>query len=99
MPPNKNRAKPRRVRASVLRRTVVGSLVVMLSPFLTVLEHDADAAVRHRSPIIYNSAPARPLDGETSIRLMPVPSDDADQVIASIRNDIRAAVTQTWSHD
>ncbi len=49
---------PRKVRASVIRRTVVGSLVVMLSPFLTVLENDADASIKARKPIILNSAPA-----------------------------------------
>ena len=48
---------PRKVRASVIRRTVVGSLVVMLSPFLTVLDNDADASTKARKPIILNSAP------------------------------------------
>ena len=49
--------KPRKVRASVIRRTIVGSLVVMLSSFLTILDNNADPAVKTRMPITLDSTP------------------------------------------
>ena len=90
-------AGPMRVRPSVVRRTVVGSLVVMLAPFLTVLEHDADAAVLHRTPIIYDSAPVQQLDADAAIQPLPALQGPTDEFITSIRDDIRAAVHNTWS--
>lgn len=93
----KSGVKKRRVRRSVIRRTIVGSLVVMLSPFLTVLEHDADAAVLHRTPIIYHSAPAQQPAPTPAIRLLPAPSSEIYQTMASIRSDIRMAASATWT--
>ncbi|MDA0770058.1 MAG: hypothetical protein O2821_07540 [Chloroflexi bacterium] len=89
-------ARSHRVRPSVVRRTLVGSLVVMLSPFLLVLESDVDASVRHRTPIVYNSAPIL-LQADPAIRLLPGPLGATDQFIASIQEELRAASQDTWS--
>ena len=86
-----------RVRPSVVRRAIVGSLVVMLAPFLTVLEHDADAAVLHRTPIIYDSAPVQQLDADAAIQPLPALQGPTDEFITSIRDDIRLAVYNTWN--
>ena len=92
------RAGRRSVRRSVVRRAVVGSLVVMLAPFLTVLESDADTSALHRSPIIYHSEPAEPSKADAGIQLLSGPLTDTDKVIASIGNDLRTAADGTWAY-
>lgn len=88
----------RRVRRSVVRRTIVGSLVVMLSPFLTVVESDADAAGLNNIPIIYDSVPTEQLTSDVEIRLLPSQFTPAQMAFSSIETELRASANDAWSY-
>ena len=93
----KRAARTSRVRTTVVRRTIVGSLVVMLSPFLFALDNEADASVHHRTPVVHQSAPAQLQTA--SAKLVTLRRHDSTYMyIASIRDDIRATAERTWSH-
>lgn len=91
----RNAYNQRKVRPSVIRRTVVGSLVVMLSPFLTVLEHEADASFQAQNPIIHDSAPAveRHLLDST-------PSSEYNfSLLAEIESSLRMEAQSYWAYE
>jgi len=72
--------------------------VVMLAPFLTVLESDADASVVHRSPIIYHSAPAEQLFGNAQLQLLPPLPSDSEKILDVIEMELREATNDIWSN-
>lgn len=94
----KNNSSSRQARPSIVRRTIIGSLVVMLAPFLTVLESDADASVVHRSPIIYHSAPAEQLFGNAQLQLLPPLPSDSEKILDVIEMELREATNDIWSN-
>jgi hypothetical protein len=88
-----NTRKRKKVRASVIRRTVVGSLVVMLSPFLMLLEQDADASFQAPKPVIYNSMPAVERSLPVSVPL------DGLSLINDIESSLRSEAQSYWIYE
>ena len=91
----KNNSSSPHVRPTIVRRTIVGSLVVMLAPFLTVLDSDADASVVRRIPIIYHSAPAEQLWENAPLQLLTSLPSDSDDILEM---ELREVANETWSN-
>lgn len=72
--------------------------MVILSPFLTMLERDDDASVVHRAPIIYGSAASEQLLGNVQMQLLSALPSDTKKILDIIEIDLREAAKETWSY-
>ena len=91
----KNNSSSPHVRPTIVRRTIVGSLVVMLAPFLTVLNSHTVVSVVRRLPIIYYSAPAEQLWENAQLQLLTSLPSDSDNILEM---ELREVANETWSN-
>ena len=104
----RNRTR-KKVRASVIRRTIVFSLVVMLSPMLTVLEHDASASVDDRMVRIARAASEMKKGlPEPTLLHSPIPAtpnrpvfsvEDGPIIFKDVEESLRAEAQSYWSYE